>query len=297
MSTNINQLRDKLGKPGLAFIKNDDLLVRVLNVIAILLLASMLASWTWQLLEPANNMVSTSLQKPLTSLQQADVARLSSVSGTNLFGAADALPVADNSPIVAPETNLRLKLVGVFASDDPERAYAIISESNQDKAYKLGSSIKGNIILHAVYPDKVILKRNGRLETLRLEKSKLDNNQVRPLTNTAENNPVTQNIASHAKLRQLKQTILKNPQTLWNQVRINPVLANGAIKGYTVEHNDKQIMDILTLQKGDVITAVEGKPLSDPASLYGLTKDLSSKSSINITIERNGQVQDIQVQL
>ena len=56
-------------------------------------------------------------------------------------------------------------------------------------------------------------------------------------------------------------------------------------------------MRSLTLQKGDVITAVNGQLLSDPSVLYSLMGKLTSQKNIDVTIERNGQVQVIQLQL
>jgi type II secretory pathway component PulC len=54
-------------------------------------------------------------------------------------------------------------------------------------------------------------------------------------------------------------------------------------------------MKALHIRKTDIITAVNGQSLSDPATLYGLMNILSDQQSLELTIERNGQQQTIQL--
>ncbi|MGD8527006.1 MAG: type II secretion system protein GspC [Thioalkalispiraceae bacterium] len=273
--------------------------VRLANLVALILLASALARLTWMVVSPDTAPVQAGNAASSKPVNIEPAARLLSISNLHLFGKAEAPAVVD-APIVAPETRLQLKLKGVFASSDPRQAFAIIADSkNQDKAYRLGSSVSGGAVLHAVYPDRVILKRNGRLETLRMEtiyKANQGNNTSfrKQPTRSATTKRV---VRATPKLRQLKQTLVQDPKTIWQQVQIRPVLKNGSIRGYSVEHQDKQLMRSLTLRKGDVITAVNGVTLSDPSSLYGLMDQLSTKNSIELTIERNGQLQTIQLRL
>jgi len=303
MQASLEQLRERLSSKLNGQVIHSAVfrlwLVRVINLIAIILLASVLAKLTWMVVSPDNKSLSNALTKQNIPAGIEPVARLSVISNLHLFGKAETAPVLD-APIVAPETRLQLKLKGVFASSNPQRAFAIISDSkNQDKAYRLGSKVSGGAVLHAVYVDRVILKRNGRLETLRMAtfyNGKISKSTYKgQQTGRASINKRT--VRATPKLQQLKQTLLKDPQKIWQQVRISPVLKGGSIKGYTLEHQDKQLMRSLTLQKGDVITAVNGQALSDPSVLYGLMNKLTSQKSIDVTIERNGQLQTIQLQL
>ena len=72
-------------------------------------------------------------------------------------------------------------------------------------------------------------------------------------------------------------------------------MKNGKVQGYTLAHNDAALMKALNLQKTDIITAVNGQALSDPASLYGLMGSLSEQNSLELIIERNGLEQTIQL--
>jgi general secretion pathway protein C len=299
MQPNFVQFKGKLERQLVHMQKNQRWLVFAVNAVFIILLAMSLAQLSWRVFSVDTNYNTkrpASAQK-ITSRDEA-AARLSNISELHLFGKTEVTVKAD-TPIVAPETRLQLKLKGVFASSNPERAYAIISDSkNQDKSYRLGSKIVGGAILHAVYPDRVILKRNGRLETLRLSTS-YDKSGMKTSIKKSKRISRTPGkvIQAPPKLKKLKQMLLKDPQQIWQQVRISPVLKDGSIKGYMVEHKDKQLMRSLNLQKGDVITAVNGKPLSDPASLYGLMNQLKTQQSLNVTIERNNQEQTIQLRM
>lgn len=88
----------------------------------------------------------------------------------HIFGEAGQIVVSEEPlDIEAPETQLNLELQGVSVGKKQEYSSAIISESKgtSGELYWVGDSVFGKAILSAVYDDKVMLKQNGRLETLR----------------------------------------------------------------------------------------------------------------------------------
>ncbi len=73
---------------------------------------------------------------------------------------------------VAPNTTLRLTLLGSFVRADNQRSSAIIQlEGNPAKRYAVGQELSNGVSLYGVYRDRVELKRNGRVETLSFSKS------------------------------------------------------------------------------------------------------------------------------
>jgi len=79
-----------------------------------------------------------------------------------LFGPASS---AGDAP--PPATSLRLTLLGSFVHVDPSRSSAIIQrEGSKPRRYGIGDELDNGIYLHAVYRDRVELKRQGRLESL-----------------------------------------------------------------------------------------------------------------------------------
>ena len=270
-------------------------------IVLIILITQTFAELTWEIFTPAEKSTSYMIKPSAVRVNTAVAnSSLDNVGAYHLFGDAKKQVVVPQKVIDAPETRLRLDLKGVFASSNANEALAIISSSKgKDKTYHIGDKITGGALLHAVYADRIILKRNGKLETLRLPKSKVDSeafysNSVTSKVHTPVNR-VTSNQGESKRLREMRDTLLKDPAKIWQQIRINPVMKNGEVQGYTLAHNDQKLMKALNLRKTDIIIAVNGQSLSDPATLYGLMSSLSEQSSLELSIERNGQQQTIQL--
>jgi general secretion pathway protein C len=105
------------------------------------------------------------------------------IVAAHLFGKADAENLPQKTQI-APETKLKLKLLGVVATDDEHYARAMIEVSSKGmKTYSIGQSIEGtDALLHKVESDKVILDRKGNLESLAMVREKTDLGRSKPQT-------------------------------------------------------------------------------------------------------------------
>lgn len=93
---------------------------------------------------------------------------VASLASFDLFGSASN---AGNNQEVntedLPETNLRLYLRGVMAADGELPGSALIEDSNnKTEAYLIGDELPGNATLRSVYPNRVIIERQGKLENL-----------------------------------------------------------------------------------------------------------------------------------
>lgn len=104
------------------------------------------------------------------------------IVSAHLFGKADQ-PVAKKTDN-APQTKLKLKLLGVLASKDEHYARAMIEVSSKGlKTYAIGESIEGtDAQLHKVENEKVILDRQGNLESLAMVREKTTINRNKPGT-------------------------------------------------------------------------------------------------------------------
>ena len=273
-------------------------------ILFIILIIQTFAELTWEIFTPSETSTSNTVHSPAARVNALiQNSSLKNVSEYHLFGDAKKQVIVQQKVIDAPETRLRLDLKGVFASSNASEALAIISSSKgKDKTYQIGDKVTGGALLHAVYADRVILKRNGKLETLRLPKPKVDSKTFYSPTAADKGrtppNRVTLNQSNQSeskRLREMRDTLLKDPAKIWKQVRINPVMKNGEVQGYTLAHNDQKLMKALNLRQTDIIKAVNGQSLSDPATLYGLMNSLSDQSSLELSIERNGQPQTIQL--
>ncbi len=98
------------------------------------------------------------------------------IADWHLFGKAPLATTQANPErvrIEAPKTRLKLTLLGVLASTSEDQSHAIIAEPGKPhKTYRVGDILPGDAKLFAVEPDRVILERNNRHESLLLSKPK-----------------------------------------------------------------------------------------------------------------------------
>ncbi|MGB5261323.1 MAG: type II secretion system protein N, partial [Gammaproteobacteria bacterium] len=143
-----------------------------INLLVVVWIAAQLATLTWGLLAPeAGDAPVVSAARNMPVQQDPDRRLIGQLPGWHLLGVVTqaTAPVKTEVPADAPDTRLKLTLRGALASDDPENARAIIADTGgNDEQYSIGDILPGNAELSEIYPDRVILKRNGRYETLRL---------------------------------------------------------------------------------------------------------------------------------
>ena len=204
---------------------------------------------------------------------------LATIVNAHLFGAA-ALPTGTN----APPTTLPLILTGVIADKShPGAGQAIIGPNAADaKLYSVGAAISGGASLHAVYADRVLLQRNGALETLMLPRTPLTGASYAP------------GPAPGARTAQA------NPSVLAGLVRVQPVFTQGKLSGYRIfpggAHGSQAFMQ-LGLRPGDLILAINGTNLDDPARALEILQTLSSSGSASMTVSRNGTPLEVNLNL
>jgi general secretion pathway protein C len=210
--------------------------------------------------------------------------QLALIVNAHLFGTS-ALPAGG----AAPQTTMPLVLAGVIADKDPNKGQAIIGENaNAAKLYAVGGAISGGARLHAVYADRVLLERNGALETLSL-----------PRNESAGARPASAAPPSNFGSR-IAQQAAANPTLLAGLVRVQPVFTQGKLSGYRVFPGGAKGNTAFTqlgLKPGDLIEAVNGTPLDDAARAMEVLQTLSSASSATVTVSRNGQSQEVNLNL
>ncbi len=122
--------------------------------------------------DSATNLEHTSHAKSTTkaAVKKMDYRTL---ENTHLFGQVTqkSQKKVRTKTIKAPETPLKLQLIGVIFYDGTEEGFAIISEPGKpQKTYQLGEKLPGNAQLYAIEKGRIILDRNGRHEALTLKR-------------------------------------------------------------------------------------------------------------------------------
>lgn len=219
---------------------------------------------------------------PLPASQRLD---LVSLVNAHLFGEAK---VAAGDPTNAPQTSMPLVLAGIIANSDPQRGFALIGESAVGaKVFSVGSAVPGGAKLHAVYNDRVVLDRNGALETLALPR------QPR-LGGTSAPPPMASAAAENPIIDRMRRMIEEDPGLLGDVMRPQPVFADGKQRGYRIyPGRNRAAFSKLGLRAGDLVTAINGTPLDDPARGGEIFKTLGSTPDARVSVIRNGRQQDL----
>lgn len=264
----------------------------IVNIALITLVSWRVAGLTWQFFPSDTAILQPVPSASMLAGKKPEKHSLANVVLLHLMGESQISAGGKLSdPINAPDTHLQLALHGVFASANPKLSLAIIAEKKgKDKTYRPGDSLPSGVLLHEIYADRVILSRNGKFETLRLIRQ-----QANIKIHSSPSLPVAGEVHQSARIDRLKQNYRRDPQSLWKKIRISPVMKNGRIEGYRFIHNDRKLMKDLGIRPQDVITGINGIPVTDTASLMEMMGGIGNMSEINLTLRRNGQTKDITI--
>jgi general secretion pathway protein C len=210
--------------------------------------------------------------------------RLAVIRNALLFGLDT--PAPDSVSTSAPKSRLNAQLTGIMASSIASRSLAIIARNGQQQSYVIGDVIQGtDARIDNILPDRVLITRQGQQEALYLDE------------NTA-NSPAAPAITANQSLPDVRQKLLKNPGQLMDYLTITPVKENNQLKGYRLNPGrDPAIFAQLGLQANDLAISINGLDLRNNVEAMQAMQQLSHQTEMNISVERNGETQDIYVNL
>lgn len=266
-------------------------------VVFVLLIAWLLAQLTWAFLPQPKSAAVTYSQTPAVSVRQPGAGK---VADQHLFGAANQ---GGGNLSNAPDTTLALTLHGIVAGKRAQDSRALIVANGDEEPYAIGATVPGGAVIRAIFPDRVMLDRNGRVEALRLPKT--DSNQGAPGVSAAVMSPPQTPIGEEGPagrqpedLGELRQQIAANPQKLMDVVRAMPVQEQGKLTGYRIyPAGNSPLFTQMGLRPGDVVTAVNGIPLTDPAQSMRIMSTVKTSDQITLTLTRNGQSQTVALEM
>ncbi|MBF0417480.1 MAG: hypothetical protein HQL86_04445 [Magnetococcales bacterium] len=260
-------------------------LTRGSSLVLIGLVAWELADWSWRLVVPEVRTVVEAQGgegKEIPDERSQKGRGVERVRG--LFGGAGqgsaAPPLATATE--APVTRLNARLLGIlYASDNSVLWRALISgEGIPEGSYGVGERI-GPAVLVRVEWDRVVLELQGRLETLRLPK--LASGPV-----AVENGGRNQVSAeTQALIGTLWRQFEKSPESILENIRIEPVFTNGQFRGVQLlPGRDPNFLQQFGVQSGDVVTWVNGVELTDPMKGMAVLGSLGSAQTMQFTVQR-----------
>ena len=290
----------------------------VVSVLLIVAIAYSLAALTWALLPEVEQARFVDSNR---SQVVASVSKIPSLGVPNvpkgLFG--DVTVEVTPPPVQQEEireTKLRLELKGVWASTDPKKAWAIISEPprNED-SYGIDDALPGGATLKEIHPDHIVLSRGGVLEKLVLptelmpsggsaerDTNRSSSTSSRRTPSSSSSSASSQrptrgastSAANITRLSEVRDTLNKDPASLMGLINAVPEFKSGEIVGYKVNSaQNEQLLRRLGLRRGDVITSVNGMKLNAQTNLPSLLNELKTADQVKLEYNRRGRPRSV----
>jgi general secretion pathway protein C len=261
----------------------------IATVLLVLLAAFLLATWTWRLF--GNKPVVR--PPPLTQLDAGSAA--DAAIGAHLFG----VPLQRQSQEASQVSTLNIHLKGVFAENGKYPAYAIVNTGTKDEPVRTGNDIMPGVVLDAVKPEHIVVKRNGVLERVNLEERPGGGGGGTGATGAGAGIPTPRTGPAQFRLnapqtapntfnfsRSELGTSLQDPRQVANMGRVSPHQGGGV----TVDDVPPgSLAERLGLQQGDVIRTVNGKPLSSPADFAQIYQQQGQVGQMKVEGTRGGR--------
>ncbi|EOW4544834.1 TPA: type II secretion system protein GspC [Raoultella planticola] len=253
-------------------------------LVTLLLIGQQLAKLSWRMILPA---YSPAIEmNDATEISPLIPAPKTELPVFTLFGRAEKKPQSsahDESLDQAPLSSLKLRITGLLASSDAARSIVIMAKGNQQVSLMTGDSTPGNEArIIAILRDRIIVNYRGRNEAILLA----DDGSMKAAgaPDTALNSPLS-------KIRQ-------QPQNILNYLNISPVMVNEQLSGYRLNPGkDPTLFRESGLHENDLAVALNGLDLRDRQQAQQALKQLPELSEITLTVEREGQRQDIYLAL
>jgi general secretion pathway protein C len=236
------------------------------------------------------------------ALQEADLVALLALNLFSSTGTA-ATPQAPAAP-PATQTVLNLRLEGVMLAANADASVAIIVSNARQGSYRAGASLPvgAEVQLESIHNDHVVINNRGQRETLWLYAGKdaaaPPGNRPGPLPTggngvaAGSTSAVSTNLRTAAtNLASADPALSKAAAaTLAEILTVSPAQENGRLIGYRLTPGAR-LKDFVQLgfMTNDVVTSVNGIPLTDMANLPQLYGLLNEATEVSFSLLRAGQ--------
>ncbi len=287
------------------------------------LLAGLLCIWmlvqlAWSLFTPLTPELSP--MPASAPIAQADSTQ-GDISRWHLFGNGNANALRRDIMEAGQATQLKLTLHGTVSAGQGEGGYALIADANgTEHSYRVGDRIQQGVSLKAVRADHVVLEHNGRNERLDLPRESLDSaSSVQPLghsggtltnsggsqagrsTGAGATTPIyvaPRISGGRVNWQQVQSEFQRDPARAVANMQLQPVFSDGELRGVRLGGGaSNPLAAAYGLGADDVVTAVNGIHLDSIARGQQLFQQLRNAKHVQLTIQRNGQPQTIDIDL
>lgn len=278
--------------------------VRLPNVILLLLVVVcglFAARLTWLWVSPSEFAVGVSLHPSSVVppvVTRSSGAQITQLTQWALFGQA----APSEQPIdTVQSSSLGVRLQGVMSGSTPP--LVMLDIGNSVKLLQIGGVVSPGVTVHTIEADRVILSNQGRLEAIRFPPPTSLNTGPVPTMNAVspseEASASDRSMTTSSGQRPTAQSLMKNPQSLMQYVRLAPVDRGGKLVGLALHPMPGQttLLTQLGLVDGDILTEADGQPVANGDVLPHLLALLRAGQPIPVTIERNGRPMQMTINL
>ncbi len=272
---------------------------------AVLWIALRLVQLLWSSLTPTDAPASaeTGLIMPALVLNPVSLAQF------HLFGQpADA---AGGPYAGAPDTALKLTLKGTNSHHRQDLARAVISaEDSSEKVYKVGDAFSNNVSVQAIYPDRVVLNANGRVEILRLRQTQRSAEAIGAARAAAMSAPAQTSgglvglndmppsapgsvnpmvVSAPVDWEAVRQQAIADPASMAKAFSVLPVMIDNKLAGVRLSSSQYGAeLAQAGLGVEDIVTAVNGRRLDSVEAGIAALESLKTAGAVTLTVNRNG---------
>jgi len=255
-----------------------------LELLLLSLLAIQCARLVWTLVTPLG---------PVGDWKAGSALRQVAPGSSAVLGSFDPffrLSGGNGAPVVV--TSLNLKLFGVREDRASGRGSAIIgTPDGQQRSFAVGDEIVPGVRLTAVGPDNVTVSRGGTAEQLFLDQSTPATVVAPPSTASPMPAPPPPEVAPPPPPPVgMMRTESAPPAPL----QILPRVQAGQVTGITIRGSGSTL-GASGLQPGDVVTSINGQPITSVEQARGIAARLERGGEANVEVERAGRTVSLRV--
>ena len=94
------------------------------------------------------------------------------------------------------------------------------------------------------------------------------------------------------------QQTMENPAQFFSQMRALPHFVNGKTDGFSISQvQPGSVFQQIGLQDGDLLTSIQGQPVTNPMQAMGLIQAMKTASAIDLTVNRGGTPTSVHLDL
>ncbi len=214
----------------------------------------------------------------------------------------------------ATQSDLNVKLMGSMVSGKPEYSLALVSESGTKTSYivGIGDRIMGEAEIIEIRRDRIIFRRNGRLEYIKIENSISGSPGIRPKSSTISSvgkdikplyaPPAAAKAAAATSVKQVSANKfeidrkslneqLSDREGLAKAARLVPVYdKDGKSNGIKlINVSNSSVYSQIGIKTGDIVKSINGQKIDSQAKALQLLDSMKNQSKVAIEVERRGK--------